>query len=434
MIKLYLKQAWQLLRQNKLFSAVYILGTALGIAMTMTLVIIYYVKMAPNYPEQKRDRILVCKSLVVEGRRSDDMSSSSYSYKAVKQYFYPLKGAEAVTAILNRDEASSVELPDKELKQVQVKLTDADFWRVFDFAFVSGKPFTQADFDAGLRTAVISASLSRQLFAGEETVGKTFLLDAAEYKVAGVVKDVSFAMPATYADIWLPLTADVSAVAADENHCDGLLGDMHVYMLAPSVGAMDDVAMEVSDAFRKYNFSQDKHLAKLLGQPVPYWKSIFYEFSNVEPSWSGLLCMYGIILFALLIVPALNLAGMISSRMNRQLAELGIRKAFGASKRELLKQIFWENMFLTFLGGVLGLLFSYLVVYWGRNWLPTLFDSFPGTMPDGVDIVLTPGMLFNPVVIIVMFLFCFVLNVLSAMIPALNALRKSIVYSINEKR
>lgn len=40
MIKLYFKQAWQLLKQNPLFSSVYVLGTGLGIAMTMSLVII----------------------------------------------------------------------------------------------------------------------------------------------------------------------------------------------------------------------------------------------------------------------------------------------------------------------------------------------------------------------------------------------------------
>ena len=43
MIKLYFKQAWQLLKQNPLFSSVYVLGTGLGIAMTMSLVIIYYI-------------------------------------------------------------------------------------------------------------------------------------------------------------------------------------------------------------------------------------------------------------------------------------------------------------------------------------------------------------------------------------------------------
>ena len=64
-------------------------------------------------------------------------------------------------------------------------------------------------------------------------------------------------------------------------------------------------------------------------------------------------------------VPALNLAGMIASRMKRQFSEMGIRKAFGASKASLLMQVFWENLFLTGLGGLLGLLLSYLIVYCG---------------------------------------------------------------------
>lgn len=435
MIKLYLKQAWQLLKQNKLFSAVYILGTGLGIALTMTLVIIYYVKMAPVYPEGNRNRTLVCKGMVMESRKSDNMSSSNISYKMVKEFYYPLKKAEAVSAVYNRAEASFVEIPqNKESKEVYPKLTDSDFWKVFTFSFVNGKPFTKADLDAGLRVAVISRSLSRSLFGDVDAVGKTFLLDANEYRVTGVVQDVSFVTPATYADVWVPYTTDASIMEINERNCDGMLGDFYVYMLAPSVMSMDELTDEVCEAVRKYNFSQDKYLMKIHGQPVPYWKSIFYEFSNVAPDWNELLRKYGIIVFALLFVPALNLAGMISSRMTRQLPEMGIRKAFGASKWELIKHIFWENMLLTTLGGLLGLLLSYLAVYLGRNWLPALFDSFPGVVPDGIDTFFTPGMLFNPIVIAVTFVFCLLLNVLSAIFPALYALRKNIVYSINEKK
>ena len=39
--KLYLKQAWELLKQNRLFSTLYIVGTALAIAMTMMMAVIY---------------------------------------------------------------------------------------------------------------------------------------------------------------------------------------------------------------------------------------------------------------------------------------------------------------------------------------------------------------------------------------------------------
>lgn len=43
MIKVYLKQAWELLKQNKLFSMLYIVGTGLAIAMTMIMAVVYYV-------------------------------------------------------------------------------------------------------------------------------------------------------------------------------------------------------------------------------------------------------------------------------------------------------------------------------------------------------------------------------------------------------
>ena len=435
MIKLYFKQAWQLLKQNPLFSSVYILGTGLGIAMTMSLVIIYYIKMAPVYPEENRNRILVSKGMTVaEQKNQENWFSSHVSFQAVKRFYYPLKSAEAVGTSINGCGTSLLELPGKEdLKEVQVKLVDAGFWKVFKFAFVDGKPFTQVDFDSGLRKAVISRTMARQLFGEDTPIGRTFVLDSDEYRVCGVVKDVSFITPATYADIWLPLTVDADIVKDNEDSYE-LIGNLNVYMLASSVGAKEEVIAEVRDVFRKYNYSQKKYTADLHGQPVSYWKSIFYEYSNSAPDWGQLLRTYGTILLALLFVPALNLAGMIASRMKRQLSELGIRKAFGASKVSLLLQVFWENLFLTCIGGLFGLLLSYLIVYGGRNWLPDLLASSADVMPEGTDNFLTPGMLLNPVVIGITFVVSLVLNVLSALIPALHALRKDIVYSLNEKR
>ena len=62
MIKVYLKQAWELLKQNKLFSTLYIVGTGLSIAMTMVIAIVFYVRLASVYPESNRSRTLVIKS------------------------------------------------------------------------------------------------------------------------------------------------------------------------------------------------------------------------------------------------------------------------------------------------------------------------------------------------------------------------------------
>ena len=57
-LKLYIKQSWNLMKQNKLFTGIYVTGTALAIATTMIMAIVYYVKIAPVYPEVNRDRTL----------------------------------------------------------------------------------------------------------------------------------------------------------------------------------------------------------------------------------------------------------------------------------------------------------------------------------------------------------------------------------------
>ena len=47
MLKNYFKQAWTLMRQNRLFTGIYVVGTGLSIALVMTLFIIFYVKFGP---------------------------------------------------------------------------------------------------------------------------------------------------------------------------------------------------------------------------------------------------------------------------------------------------------------------------------------------------------------------------------------------------
>lgn len=70
MVKIYLKQAWVLLKQNPLFSTLYIVGTGLAIAMTMIVAVIYYVKVAPVYPEVNRMQTLYLTSASFQKERS----------------------------------------------------------------------------------------------------------------------------------------------------------------------------------------------------------------------------------------------------------------------------------------------------------------------------------------------------------------------------
>ena len=105
MIKVYLKQAWELLKQNKLFSMLYIVGTGLAIAMTMIMAVVYYVKIAPVYPEVNRmNTLYLSNSKFTQGNGNNTRTMQwAVSYKALQDWFYPVENALVVSAELHND-------------------------------------------------------------------------------------------------------------------------------------------------------------------------------------------------------------------------------------------------------------------------------------------------------------------------------------------
>ncbi|MDR0746055.1 MAG: ABC transporter permease [Mediterranea sp.] len=432
----YFRQAWQMLGQNRLYSAVYIIGTGLAIAMTMVIAIVYYIKIAPLYPESNRNRTLMAKSIKIQYLKQNNLGSSMFSYDFVKEHFYTMQSPEAVSAVMATwDDYPLVELADeKGVLPVTVAYTDDKYWKVFDFDFINGAPFTEADFQSAIKSAVISASLANRLFGTVEAEGKRMMLDGDSYRVSGVVRDVSLATPATYAQVWAPFTIRADELATTSGFGEGMMGVMGVCFLARSNSDAHSVKAEVDEIVRKLNASQDDYIVSLAGQPELHWKSLFRHSSYTEIDWVEVIKTFGTILLALLIIPAVNLAGMVSSRMERRLSEIGIRKAFGASYNTLVGQILTENFLLTCLGGALGLILSYILMFTSRNWILTLFDKWPEAIPEGLDFSLSAGMLFNPVVFLITLGVCFILNFLSAIIPAHYGLKKGIVYSLSNNK
>ena len=86
MYKIYLKQAWALIRQERLFSSVYIVGTGLAISLVMVLSIVFYVKMASIYPEMDRDRLLTVKSAALKNEKGGTSSRPASWKSALRAY------------------------------------------------------------------------------------------------------------------------------------------------------------------------------------------------------------------------------------------------------------------------------------------------------------------------------------------------------------
>ena len=108
--------------------------------------------------------------------------------------------------------------------------------------------------------------------------------------------------------------------------------------------------------------------------------------------------------------------------MQKRQSEMGVRRAFGATQLQLLKQVLMENVVYSFLGGVVGLLLAYVSLW--------LFDEILLQANSQGETMLSLDML-HPLVFVYTFLFCLLFNCLSAGIPALRVSRANIVSSIN---
>ena len=432
MLKQYFKQAWQLIRQNKLFSAIYVAGTALGISMVMVLAILNYIKTANIYPETHRDRMMYAKTISmapVDTLRFKYTNSGSLSYKAARLLFMPLKTPEKVSVMMSGSDFAS--LPnDDNLISIRSRYVDTAYWEIFNFRFLSGRPFSEADFRSGLQVAVITESLAKKLLGSADAVGQYLEYGFKPYRVTGVVKDVSYVMEETYAQLWMPYTC-INDYDKEWSERGGMIGGVSgIYLLARSPSDFESIRDEVNENVRRYNAQATDWKADLMGQPDTRAVVIHRYYSNEGPDMTKIRIQNYLVMLLLLLVPALNLSGMNSTRMERRLGEMGVRKAFGASRSKLIHQVLTENLLLTGLGGLAGLLLSYMIFLFTRDWILDMGRQYSNALPKGTSVDFSVSMLFNGKIFLIVLLVCLVMNIFSALIPVYRSLRKHITDSL----
>ena len=278
-----------------------------------------------------------------------------------------------------------------------------------------------------MSVVILSESMAKTLTGSADAVGKQVLINGKEHQVCGVVKDASTITPVTSADVYLPLSHVPRVFQAN-----GLLGSVHLYMTSTDASDNEMLRAEIKDVINRYNQEDTKYDWDILDQPDEYWKSTFRI--DQAPNMKELVKGFLYILLALLFIPALNLSGMISSRMNRRVAEFGVRKSYGATNAQIIGQVLGENLLLTCIGGIVGILFSYIIVLMANEWIMYIFNETQFINPFVAPPTFTFEMLFNPTLFVVVLGLCVILNLISALVPTIWALRRPIVECLYSKR
>ena len=420
MITLYLRQAWAMMRHNRLFSSMYILGTAVTIAIVMIFFIIIYIKLGPIYPEYNRDRLLYLELIHFE---INNGNSSGYT-GASRHLYEKLNSVEGCDAVATSRAGENLTIEG--LKNGTLLFASHSFWQIFDFEFIGGRAFTKQDEEnnTAAPVIVISDKMAQQLFATVDAVGKEVKIQNTPHKVIGVVKGVSGSTPSVYADCWIPVNSSLNVERSYTR--ENILGRYKLFFLVSRGKDFETVKSNISNQFSRFAQEQPKgnkyepyintHIKYMLGN----------EYGAQDFGFMLLLFM------TLLFIPALNLSGMIASRMNSRMEEIGVRKAFGATNRTLVSQVLFENLLFTAIGALFGLLLAYIFALLTQEWIVTLLDSV--NMNANYPTEVTMEMLINPTVVVVTILLILLLNLVSALIPTIYSLRHSITVSLNHKK
>ena len=434
---IYVRQALHMMKEERLFSAIYIAGTALAVAFTMVIVMAYNFKIAPVYPEVNRANTYYWHGLRTFNKYEEnaELCYGGVGYKMVER-LKKMKSVEkvGVTNFTSGDWLCRMQQLGGERKKGFKKYVDDGFFQVYAFEFLEGRPFTHKEWVNSRKLAVITDKLAQRIFGTKKhLVGKELRVASDTLTICGVVKAGSIVSSKSYADLYT---------------CCYSKDDLFDYWGFNSIQEVIIVSRDGKQLRAEINEMLNRLNAELKASGEN-WKFLPPE-KALSPHWmlglsnntfnvsyqSGDWVYMLLLILMLLLVPTVNLSGIISGRMESRLAEMGVRKAFGAKKRELLFQIMAENIVLTFIGSVVGLLMAWGIVSWGGLWMLDAlgFSYNTAYFVDMNDFVATGEMLFAPVVFGIALFVCLFINTLAAILPAWLSLRKPIVESMMEKR
>lgn len=366
MLKNYLKIAWKVLGRNKFFTFVSLFGISITLAILMVVTTFMDHILNPKYPEVNRDRCTIVRRVEVSTEDENSMSISAGSFYFMDRYVRKLKTPERI-AIASNNYVVNTFINGKKLS-LQLIHTCENFWEVNEFEFLEGGPYTKQHIDNNEFVAVISEA-SRDAYFGEGTmaVGKWIEADKTRYKVVGVVKNVPVFQNFSHSDLYVPY--NTSKIDLQQY---GFVGDYVAVLMARDEADIPAIKAEFDDMVAGIEIPKSEWYQKLNTYTDTYLGVMTRQMFQSDESKEGL--FYALLLgamFLFMLLPALNLVNLNSSRIMERASEIGVRKAFGATSSVLTVQFIVENVVLSLLGGAIGLLMAWgiLEIFEETGWL-----------------------------------------------------------------
>lgn len=380
MFSYYFMLGLRSLRRNPALTALMVLTLAIGVAASISTLTILHVMSADPIPH-KSDRLFVP---VMDVGRTDDYTPGErpddpqMTYTDARNLLKSGKG-ERRTAIYGLSAAVQPLRADLSPFQAQGLATTRDFFAMFDTPFLHGQPWSEADDSKGANVVVLARSMADKLFGTANPIGQRVRMMEGDFQVVGVV-DKWLPVPRFYRliggqgafgledEYWVPFQTAINAKERNQGstNCSSEVAVPGFQAFIESECTWIQFWFETNTAgergeledFLKAYSAEQQKLGRMKRNAPPNAYSVmeWLEYNKVVGNDSKLSAWLA---FAFLLLCLVNAIGLLLAKFSVRASEVGIRRALGASRREIFRQFLIETGVVGLAGGLLGLLLAF---------------------------------------------------------------------------
>ena len=219
--------------------------------------------------------------------------------------------------------------------------TDEVYARVRNILVREGRFLTLFDLDGRRKVCVLSRTFATRLFGNGQKLGRLISVEGFDFQVVGVFQDVqSFSIPTELSQNALIIPLTVLAALTSSNRIDRIYGQ------AKSATLVERATQQVAQI-----------LAENHGSDVTYRVGSLSEVLDVVHRVSrGLIILVSLVSAISLLVGGVGIMNIMLVTVRERIPEIGIRKALGATSRQIQDAFLLEAVVISVAGGLIGVL------------------------------------------------------------------------------
>ncbi|MGN6540682.1 MAG: ABC transporter permease [Ginsengibacter sp.] len=364
MIKNYFKIGWRNLMRHKAYSGINIFGLAIGIASC--LLIMQYVNYELSYEnfQVNKDRIYrVQQDRYDNGKLSTQWAAGAFGVGNAFKDAIP--GIEAYVKVVNRGDVTT-EVQNQPLKIEDVFFASGSFFNIFTYPLLSGDKSTALKEP---NTAALSETTARKIFSSSNVIGKRLELNGkSSYLITAVFKDapgntqLKPNILLSY-ETFVKMNTDSSGNGPETAwEWDGCL----TYLLLRKDANPKEVEKKFAAVAEKFvGTDMKKYNAAVVYKLQPLNDIHLYSHYMMEPGQTGngktVYLLLGIAFF-IVIIAWINYINLATARAITRAREVGVRKAIGSQRKQLVLQFLSESAVMNGIALVLAILIVMIAI------------------------------------------------------------------------